>query len=94
MVKLIERRCAGMSNHDMEKMLSQLIRMVGTLQASQEEMIQSQQKMEARLDKMEARLDGMESIGEERHQEIVSHLEKLERDQDFIGRKQLAMKET
>lgn len=104
-----------MSNHEMEKMLSQLIRMVGTIQASQEEMIQSQQRMEARLDgvetrldKVEARLDGMEARldrvearldgmetrleqmevkAELRHQETFSHIEKLERDQDFIWEK-------
>lgn len=63
-----------------EEMLSQLITMVGSIQAEQREMKQELQETQQNIQKLELK-------SEERHQEILERFKTLERDQDFIWEK-------
>jgi regulator of replication initiation timing len=76
-----------MSDQNIENMLSQLIRMVGTMQADLQEMKRDQQEMKLDQQEMNTRLDKIEVKQEEQHKEILERFERLERDQDFIWEK-------
>jgi hypothetical protein len=69
-----------MNDGKVEKMLSQLIKMVGSIQSEQQEMKLVQRDMQNRL-------EGLETKGEEHHKEIVDRFKSFENDQDFIWEK-------
>jgi septal ring factor EnvC (AmiA/AmiB activator) len=80
-----------MVNQNIENMLSQLNRMVSTLQADLQEMKKvqleiktEQQDMRKKQKEMKKSIERIEAKAEERHQEVLVRFEKLERDQDFI----------
>ena len=77
-----------------ENMLSQLIRMVGSIQSEQQEMKQELQGIKQELQGVKQELVGVkqdqqeiEVKGEERHQEVLDRFKALENDQDFIWEK-------
>lgn len=69
-----------MTDHNIENMLSQLIRMVGTLQVGQQEIKELQQQMQSKLDELEMKEEG-------RHTEVLERLKALEHNQDFVWEK-------
>lgn len=66
-----------MRENNVEKMLSQLIRMVGSIQANQQEMKLLQLKIHDKLDEIEIKV-------EKRHKEILDLIKAIEKDLDFI----------
>lgn len=62
-----------METEKIENMLSQLIKMVGTMHSEQNE--------------MNINMQAEENKNETRHKEIIDHLKGLENDQDFIWEK-------
>ena len=77
-----------------ENMLSQLIRMVGSIQSEQQEMKQELQGIKQELQGVKQELVGVkqdqqeiEVKGEECHQEVLDRFKALENDQDFIWEK-------
>lgn len=90
-----------MVESNIENMLSQLIKMVGSLQSDvqemkreqqemkreQQEMKKEQQEMKQTQYSMQTRLDELEMKAETRHNEVVERFKSLERDQDFIWEK-------
>lgn len=81
-----------MNEEKIENMLSQLIKMVGTMCSDQQEM-----KQDMKQDIQEIKHDQkglllkieklLETKGEDRHQEIVARFKALENDHDFIWEK-------
>ncbi|MBB2482269.1 hypothetical protein H5P36_19010 [Bacillus sp. APMAM] len=69
-----------MNGEKIENMLSQLIRMVGSIQSTQQE-------MKADLKSMKSQIENLEIKQEERHKEILDRFKSLENDQDFIWEK-------
>lgn len=69
-----------MNEAKMEGMLTQLIKMVGSLQSDMQEVKKEQQEMKNNLQELETKSD-------QRHQEVLEHFKILERDQDFIWEK-------
>ena len=84
-----------------ENMLSQIIRMVGSIQSEQQEMKhelqgmkQTQQEMKQELQEMkqvqqdmQSKLQDIEAKGEERYQEVLDRFKALEIDRNFIWEK-------
>ena len=90
-----------MNEDKMENMLSQLIRMVGSIQSDiqeikqeqqeikqeQQEMKREQQEMKRVQQEMQSKLQELEVKGEERHQEVLDRFKALEIDQNFVWEK-------
>ena len=69
-----------MNNEKTEEMLSQLIKMVGTVHSDQQEMKQDIVELKDKVVEIETKSDI-------RHKEIIGRFKSLERDQDFIWEK-------
>ena len=76
-----------MNEDKMENMLSQLIRMVGTIQSDLQEIKQEQQEMKRVQQDMQSKLKNLEIKEEERHQEVLNRFKALEIDQNFVWEK-------
>lgn len=76
-----------MNGEKIENMLSQLIGMVGSIQAEQQSMKKDQQEMKQVQQEMQIKLQELETKGEERHKEILDRFKAIENDQDFIWEK-------
>lgn len=70
-----------------EGMLSQLIHMVGNMQNSMSQTQSVLKEHEQKFDGIELRLDKMEINNDLRHNEVINHIKRLEKDQDFIWEK-------
>lgn len=73
-----------METEKIENMLSQLIKMVGTMHSEQNEM---KITMHSELKEMKSNMQAAEDKNGTRHKEIMDHLKALENDQDFIWEK-------
>ncbi|WP_226674782.1 hypothetical protein [Mesobacillus jeotgali] len=78
----------------LEGMMSQLITMVGNLHNSMSDMQKDMKEMKnvqkehgQKFESIELRIDKMETKNELRHHEVLKHLKRLEKDQDFIWEK-------
>lgn len=83
-----------METSKVEDMLSQLIRMVGTLQSDvqaikvdMQEMKAEMQEMKADIQKMKLDIERIESTSERRHTIVMKELRALKIDQDFVWEK-------
>lgn len=83
-----------MSNGKVEDMLSQLIKMVGTIQVELHEVKQDVQGVKQELQEvkqgqqeMQSKIQEIETKSENRHKEILERFKDLETDQDFIWEK-------
>ncbi|MBM4761347.1 hypothetical protein [Bacillus sp. B15-48] len=88
-----------MNGEKMEEMLSQLIKMVGTIQADQQEMKQDMEEMKRDMQEMKQdqqemkqdqlktqnKLQDIEIKQKEHHKELVDRLKAIENDQQILS---------